>query len=256
MIYALVLTAFLAGLAGSAHCFGMCGGMAGALGMRARVNSSSATSTALRATLYHVGRIGGYASVGAIGGAFGHSAHWALELTRFEGMLRAAAGVLTLLIAVRILTRWNAFAWLERAGARLWTRLQPLTKRALTSGHWSGHLAVGLLWGWLPCGLVYSVAIMSMTANGAAAGSAVMVAFGLGTLPAMLSSSILAGALPQLPQRTWFRHATGTAMLIFAAWMIIGAASPIHTMHEHQGTISNNSDVRSLSFARPTVEAT
>jgi len=233
MLSALVIAAFIAGLAGSAHCFGMCGGMASAVGLRARTNSLSYTSAAVRTALYHLGRLGGYASVGAIGGAFGHSAHWALDLTRFEGALRATAGVLTVLISIRILWRWNAFAFLERVGARIWMKLQPITIHAANGSHLWSNVAVGLLWGWLPCGLVYSVAIMTMTTNGPAEGSAVMIAFGFGTLPAMLSSSVAAASLPQLTRRSWFRHATGAAMLICGLWMVVGASLPIHTLHAH-----------------------
>jgi sulfite exporter TauE/SafE len=219
---ALLATAFVAGLAGSAHCFGMCGGMAGALGMRARMNASSAASTTLSATLYHLGRISGYAIIGAVGGALGHSAHWALSLTRYGNALRIAAGVLTVLIAIRILFRWNAFAPLERLGARMWQKIQPLARRASSNDRWYANVAIGLLWGWLPCGLVYSIALLTMTAASAAKGAAIMAAFGLGTLPAMLSSSLLAGTVPLLSQRNWFRHATGAAMLMFGLWMIAG----------------------------------
>ncbi len=231
MLTVTLTAALIAGLAGSAHCFGMCGGMAGALGMRAKLHATSTANATFRAALYHLGRITGYASVGAIGGAFGHSAHWAMGLTRFESALRIAAGVLTILIAVRILSRWNAFAFIERVGARLWMQLQPLAKRASSSNHWSGNLGVGLLWGWLPCGLVYSIALMTLTMNGPLQGAAVMVAFGIGTLPSMLSSSLLAGALPRLSQRPWFRHATGTAMLVFGVWMIVGAQ--LAQVHAH-----------------------
>lgn len=233
MLSALLLTALLAGLAGSAHCFGMCGGMAGALGMRARANASSSAAASLRSALYHVGRIGGYASVGAIGGAFGHSAHWALELARFESALRIVAGVFTLLIAVRILSRWNAFAPLERAGARIWMKLQPLAKRASLGNRWFGDLSLGLLWGWLPCGLVYSMALITMTTASALEGAAVMMAFGIGTLPSMFSSTLLAGVLPRLNQHPWFRHVTGAAMLGFGGWMIVAAALPLHAAHVH-----------------------
>jgi sulfite exporter TauE/SafE len=234
MLTVTLTAALIAGLAGSAHCFGMCGGMAGALGMRARMNASSRTNAAFRAALYHLGRIGGYATVGAVGGAFGHSAHWALSLTRFESALRIAAGVLTLLVAIRILSRWNAFAPIERAGARLWAKIQPLVRRASLTDRWFGNLAMGLLWGWLPCGLVYSIALLTMTTSGPLQGSAVMIAFGIGTLPAMLSSSLLAGALPRLSQRPWFRHATGTAMLIFGLWMIVSAnLAQFHGGHVH-----------------------
>ena len=234
MLSLTLVAAFTAGLAGSAHCFGMCGGMAGALGLRARMNAPSSAVASWRASLYHVGRLAGYATVGAIGGTFGHSVHWALDLTRFESALRIVAGLLTLLVAVRILWRWNAFAVLERAGARLWLKIQPLAKRASLTDSAFGNALVGLLWGWLPCGLVYSMALLTFTAGTAIEGAAIMLAFGLGTLPAMLSSTLLAGALPRVSQQPWFRQLAGTAMLAFGLWMIVVAALPQdHSAHVH-----------------------
>lgn len=235
MITTTLLAALVAGLAGSAHCFGMCGGMAGALGMRARASATSSRDAHVRSFLYHVGRIGGYAIIGALGGALGHSAHWALTLTRFESTLRIAAGVLMLLIAVRVLTRWNAFAPLEQAGAKLWMKLRPLSSRAATESHWFGSVATGLLWGWLPCGLVYSMVLLTLTTRNALEGASVMLAFGLGTLPVMASMTMLLGASwPQLSQRTWFRGAMGTALILFGVWMILAAQEThMHAGSEH-----------------------
>ena len=233
MISATLAAAFIAGLAGSAHCFGMCGGMAGAFGLRAHQASASRLQGAARSFLYHAGRIGGYSTIGALGGAFGHSMHSALELSRFESALRVTGGLITLLIGLRILLRWNAFTWLERLGARIWMRIRPLTRRASDNDHWSGALAAGLLWGWLPCGLVYSMALLTMTASSPLAGAGMMAAFGLGTLPAMASLSIaLGGSLPRLTQHLWYRRAAGTALIVFGFWIIAGVQF-IHSTAEH-----------------------
>jgi sulfite exporter TauE/SafE len=232
MVTTTLLAAFVAGLAGSAHCFGMCGGMAGALGMRARAGATSNQAAHVRSLLYHVGRILGYATVGAIGGALGHSAHWALAFTRFESALRVTAGALMLLVAVRVLTRWNAFAPIESAGAKLWGKLRPLSSRAATNDHWSGSLATGLLWGFLPCGLVYSMVLLTLTTRSAIEGASVMLAFGLGTLPVMASMTMVLGASwPKLSQRPWFRGAMGAALIVFGMWMIFAAQGA----HEHEG---------------------
>ena len=233
MVTTTLLAAFIAGLAGSAHCFGMCGGMAGALGMRARAAAPSNRASRVHSIHYHLGRVLGYASVGAIGGALGHSAHWALALTRFESALRISAGALMLLVALRVLTRWNAFAPVERAGAKLWLKLRPLSTRASASHHWLGSIATGLLWGWLPCGLVYSMVLLTLTTQSALEGASVMLAFGLGTLPVMASMTMLLGASwPNVSQRPWFRGAMGTALVVFGVWMMVGAYVP-HAHEEH-----------------------
>ena len=236
MITTTLLAAFVAGLAGSAHCFGMCGGMAGALGMRARAGATSNRAAQVRSLLYHVGRISGYAVVGAIGGALGHSAHWALAFTRFESTLRITAGVLMLLVAIRVLTRWNAFAPIEMAGAKLWAKLRPLASRATANDSWTGSVATGLLWGFLPCGLVYSMVLLTLTTQNALEGASVMLAFGLGTLPVMASMTMLLGASwPTLSQRPWFRGAMGTVLVVFGVWMMLAAYAPHdHESHSHE----------------------
>jgi sulfite exporter TauE/SafE len=230
------IAAFIAGCAGSAHCFGMCGGMAGALGMRARNGAASSLDASLQSVLHNVGRISGYALIGAIGGTFGHSAHWALELTRFESGLRIAAGVLTLLIAIRILSGRNALAPLERLGAKMWLRIRPLAVRSSVNQQWAGSIATGLLWGWLPCGLVYSIALMTLTTRSAAQGAATMIAFGLGTLPAMTAASVALGASwPRMNQRPLFRALAGCALLAFGSWMIVATRdTQAHSEHVHE----------------------
>lgn len=131
--------------------------------------------------------------------------------------------MLTLLIGVRVLFRWNAFASLERWGAKLWIRLQPLAQATSARDHWRGVFAMGLLWGWLPCGLVYSMVLMTLTANGPVSGAAMMAAFGLGTLPAMASFSLAIGnAWSTLSRQTWYRAIRGTALLMLGLWMIVG----------------------------------
>ena len=232
MLSPTLIAAFVAGLAGSAHCFAMCGGFAGALGVRAHQHARSPLDRSLRALTYQLGRVGGYAGLGAIGGTFGHSAHWALNFTRFEPALRIVAGVLMLLIAARVLTRRNAFASLERAAAKLWVRLQPLAKRASLGTGSLSSILMGLLWGLLPCGLVYSMLLVTLTTESPMDGATVMIAFGLGTLPAMAASSITLSGSWQRSRPQWLRKATGVLLLTFGVWMI-GAAglNPPHSGH-------------------------
>ena len=232
MITLTLAAAFTAGLAGSAHCFGMCGGISAALSLRSRTEVGSARTTYLRTARHQTGRIGGYASVGAIGGTFGHSAHWMLSFTQFEFGLRIAAGVLTLLVALRILSRWNAFSAIERVGGRLWARLRPLACRASSVHSACNELVMGVLWGLLPCGLVYSALLMTLTTQSTFEGAALMLAFGLGTLPAVVFGGTISAVCSRFVGRQGFRVATGTAMLLFGVWLIVAAQFP-HAMHAH-----------------------
>ncbi len=127
--------AVVAGLAGSGHCIAMCGGLAGALGMRAGATSSGDQSKFWNASIHHLGRLGGYSLAGLLCGQFGAALQSALDLSRLSVMLRVASGLLIVLVALRILVGWNVLGGLERAGARIWRGLQPLARYAARGGN-------------------------------------------------------------------------------------------------------------------------
>jgi hypothetical protein len=203
----------------------MCGGVSAALTLRSQKASSGAI-VPLRTALHQSGRIISYGTLGAIGGSFGHSLHWTLNATRFEPVIRTLAGVLTILIAVRVFAGWNAFAPIERIGARHWTRLRHAAKNVVARDSPLGNLSMGALWGLLPCGLVYSMVLMTFTATNALAGAALMLAFGLGTLPALLAGAALTGVWQQWSTRPQFRALIALTMATMGIWMIVAAHYP------------------------------
>ena len=147
--------------------------------------------------------------------------------------LRIASGVLLLLIAVRMLSPWNPLGWLETLGAKFWRRLQPLTQK---SGALSGQaqaLALGFLWGWLPCGLVYSMLLFAALSGDALHGGAILLAFGLGTLPSMLTSTVLASQVQRCLRNRWPRFASGILLLLLGAWMIWISLPAAEHVHHH-----------------------
>lgn len=212
--------AFVAGVAGGAHCFAMCGGIAGALGMRARMHARGAAVAFLNAVAYHIARVGGYAAAGVIFGFAGAGLQSMFNLMRIGAVLRIASGALLILLGVRILLQWNALAVVERLGARVWLTIQPLAQRAARSESPGRALLLGFLWGWLPCGLVYSMLMFAATSGDALHGAAIMAAFGLGTLPSMLTSSLIASQLQRTLARRWPRLVSGALLLLFGAWMM------------------------------------
>jgi sulfite exporter TauE/SafE len=222
--------ALLAGVAASGHCFAMCGGMAGALGQRARHQSRDSTSLLMHTSLYHCGRIGGYAIAGALCGLFGSTVNALLNLGRLGAALRIASGILMLLIAARIVIRWNGLAWLERQGAKFWAHIQPLATRQLSGTHSFNAVTVGFLWGWLPCGLVYSMLLFATTSANGLQGASIMIAFGIGTLPSMLTSSLFAAKLQSLLKHNVARLLSGIALACFGFWMIVAAIQ--HSGHD------------------------
>jgi sulfite exporter TauE/SafE len=185
------------------------------------------------ATLYQFGRVSGYAIAGAICGFIGSQASALFELIRLGSILRIASGVLIALLGVRLLWQWNALAWLERLGAKFWIRLRPLVQLAGTRTGIAKPLAMGLLWSLLPCGLVYSMLMFAAMSADPARGALIMLAFGLGTLPSMLTASLLAARIQNYLSRPAARIASGTLMLGFGVWMIVAAVSMGGAAHAH-----------------------
>jgi sulfite exporter TauE/SafE len=225
--------AFVAGIAGSAHCFAMCGSLAGAFGMRARAVGADASGAFGNALSYHVGRLSGYTLAGAICGLLGATLQAVLNLARIGSWLRIASGALLLLIALRMLSPWNPLRWLETLGAKFWRGLQPLTQKTGTLNGRAQAIALGFLWGWLPCGLVYSMLLFAALSGNALHGGAILLAFGLGTLPAMLTSTVLASQVQNLLRNRWPRLASGILLLLLGAWMIWISLPAAEHVHHH-----------------------
>jgi sulfite exporter TauE/SafE len=238
--------AFIAGVAGSAHCFAMCGSLAGAFGMGTRAASVSAGASTRAAPLrvsmgamfgdalsYHAGRLGGYAVAGAICGLLGATLQAVLDLARIGSWLRIASGVLLLLIALRMLSPWNPLRGLETLGAKFWRGLQPLTRKTGAMSGRARAVALGFLWGWLPCGLVYSMLLFAALSADALNGGGILLAFGLGTLPAMLTSTVLASHVQDLLRNRWPRFASGILLLLLGAWMIWISLPAAEHVHHH-----------------------
>jgi sulfite exporter TauE/SafE len=225
--------ALIAGISGSAHCFAMCGGLAGALSMRTRSSAAKASAAMREALLHQIGRMSGYASAGALFGWVGGALQSWLDLPRMAAILRLAGGALIVLVAMRLLSGWNLLAWPERIGARLWRKLQPLTRLAANRQGASRSLLLGLLWGWLPCGLVYSMLVFATLSGDALRGAAIMLAFGAGTLPAMWTSSVFASQLTRVLQKHGARRLSGALLLVFGIWLGWAALPSLH-QHSHQ----------------------
>lgn len=215
-----LLAAFVGGLIGSTHCFGMCGGIASALGVAGGGRPSFAIA-------YSAGRIASYAAAGAIAGAIGAGLAGAAGLGPW---LRLVMGLMFVLIGLQVALNLRVLAPLEAAGARLWSRLAPLARRLIPPRHAGQALALGALWGWLPCGLVYGMLAAAAGAGNAAGGALFMAFFGLGTAPAMIGLAWASGRGGQwLTARR--KRFLGWLLVLFGAWT---AATPLmHMARSH-----------------------
>ncbi|MDH3841012.1 MAG: sulfite exporter TauE/SafE family protein [Chromatiales bacterium] len=210
--------ALVAGLIGSAHCFGMCGGIAGAMGMAAAQNGVRGGRLGLQATLYNVGRITSYVVAGVIVGLLGSALGDMIDLPSWSLWLRGITGLVLLLLGLQIAFGWRLLTFLERGGARLWRRLSPLAGRLLGKRGAINALGLGMLWGWLPCGLSYSMLLVAATTGTAVGGGAIMLAFGLGTLPSMIGASYAGGRIGGLPGGRRTRVIAGLLIALMGIW--------------------------------------
>lgn len=217
-----LFTAFLVGLMGSGHCFGMCGGLAAGLGSLPVSNGLNADTThrakprATSAFLFNIGRILSYAGLGLLSAWVLASLGHTLNIPKWSMILRFITAVMIFLIGVQFLFNWQTLAGIERVGAKVWKLILPIAVRASSLPGGTGRLLLGLCWGLLPCGLVYSVLLTASASGSPISGAAVMLAFGAGTLPSMLGMSMAAPALAALLSDRWTRKLMGAALILLA----------------------------------------
>jgi sulfite exporter TauE/SafE len=206
----LAAAAFAAGLLGGVHCAGMCGGIVGSL-------SAAARGPALpRQLAFNAGRIGSYTLAGFAAGALGAVARHSAAAFGVQVALFALANIVMLLLGLYIAGWGRVLARLESAGGALWRRLQPLARRLVPIDSASKAAAAGALWGFVPCGLVYSMLTLALASGEALSGAAVMAAFGLGTLPNLLAAGFAAQKLLAIRRLPWVRRAAGIAIMALA----------------------------------------
>ncbi|HEX7971421.1 MAG TPA: sulfite exporter TauE/SafE family protein [Thiobacillus sp.] len=216
MIELSLLTALLAGLLGGVHCVGMCGGIVAAFSFRA-----DGSSPPLRLHLaYNLGRVASYTIFGALAGALGAS----LKLTGFvpvQTALFVLAQAVMILLGLYLAGFSQWVLVFERGGSVLWRAVKPLFQKLLPVKSMPQALLAGMAWGWLPCGLVYSVLVTALAAGSATSGAALMLAFGLGTLPNLLGMGLFARQLQPFMQQRWVRRAAGLTVASFGVWGLL-----------------------------------
>ena len=215
------IAAFLVGLFGGVHCVGMCGGIVGALsfglpeGVRARPLAQLPYLLA-----YNGGRITSYVVAGTAAGGISALAMHLLDVRQAQLVLQVFAGAFLVLMGLYLAGWWLGLARVEGLGARLWRHIEPLGRRLLPVRTPLHALLLGLLWGWLPCGLVYSVLIWTLSAGSAAQGALLMLGFGLGTLPNLLLMGVVAARMSQWLRQPWVRRLAGALVMAFGVVMI------------------------------------
>ena len=252
-----LLPVFLVGLAGSVHCVGMCGGIVGAISASAGgkplpgnvipiqsaakfaggpaaafIPRPTAPARAIpRVLAYNAGRIGSYMVAGALAGGLANGAQSLADLAGLQLGFYWLANLMLVALGLYLMNAWHGLAKLEQAGRVLWRRAQPwmapAMKTLMPADRPRQAFALGALWGWLPCGMVYSVLLTAMLSGSALGGAAVMLAFGLGTLPMLTGLGLLGARLRRAMQQRQVRIACGLLVLAFGLLGIARAAGVV-----------------------------
>jgi sulfite exporter TauE/SafE len=239
-----LLPFFVAGLAASVHCVGMCGGIAATLGGTAApppsggtaaplvfhaprggaaaVNATNALPEArvllarlLRIAGFNAGRIATYMMAGAVAGGMAQGVLGLAAAAPLQKAALALANLMLLAAGLYLMNAWRGLAHVERAGQHVWRHVQPLLRPLLPMDTPAKALAAGALWGWLPCGLVYSMLVTAMLSGDGVNGAAIMLAFGLGTMPLLFAVGMAGMALRRFLQRRAVRIACGGLVMAF-----------------------------------------
>jgi uncharacterized protein len=208
----LAAAALAAGLLGGVHCAGMCGGIAASL------SAVSRGPTLARQLAFNFGRIASYSVAGAAVGATGGALLAAGPVLAAQTAMLVAANALMILLGLYVAGWGRALVRLESAGGHLWRRIEPLRRRCFPIDTTARAIAAGAVWGWVPCGLVYSMLALAFASGGALEGAFVMLAFGLGTLPNLLAAGIAAQRVLEVRRIPWVRRGAGLAIIALAAF--------------------------------------
>lgn len=224
MTASLFLTAFFMGLAGSGHCIAMCGGIASSLQF-AIEDKSKAQQYAL---LYNIGRLLSYSLCGALVG--GISSIFAQQSNDFSLFLSFLSAIFMVLVGLYIMRLAASLNWLERFGKyAIWQHIFKLNKYLLPLNSKKKALAYGALWGWLPCGLVYSALTWAITTQSATSGSLFMASFAMGTLPAMIGLGFAAQTLKSWLNNSIIRIILGNILVFYGLYLLtIATKNALH----------------------------
>jgi sulfite exporter TauE/SafE len=227
-----LIAAFLVGLLGGTHCIGMCGGIVGALtaSLSADVRNSR-LRLFITQLAYNTGRVASYVAAGVMAGVLGQQVS-VMELTGGFPLGRVVAGVIMILLGFYLGGWWHALRWLERLGAYLWKFIEPLGRRFIPVRHPGQALLLGLVWGWLPCGMVYAALALALASGSGADGGAIMLAFGAGTLPTMLTLGVAFSSLGRWVRDERVRKLAGISVILLGLFLLLAIPGQ-HGHHAH-----------------------
>lgn len=238
-----ISSAFIIGLLGGVHCVGMCGGIMNALSFAMPEQPRSRTSLTL--VLYNLGRVASYTVAGAMIGGLGMLLQGPMGV--LGPGLRIFAGLMMIAMGLYLAGWWRGLTHLERLGNHvLWRHVQPITSKLMPVKKNSQALLLGALWGWLPCGLVYSTLTLAGSIGDWRHSALIMASFGLGTAPVMLLTGAFAQQFKSWIQKTAVRNLAALLVIGFGIWTLAWPLSHTmgqqHLQHEQSAPSGPNSE--------------
>jgi len=225
---------FLIGLLSAVHCFGMCGGIVGALTMSLQPEIRTRTSRLFYYSLaYNMGRLASYMAAGLLVGWLGNTLITLLAPQQGLPIMRIIAALIVIFLGLYLGGWFPRLAIIERMGTPVWKRLQPLGQRLLPVKSPYQAFLFGVIWGWLPCGLVYYALLLALSEGSAINAAIFMLMFGLGTLIPMLMASMLAGRLNHLRKSVIMQRVSGGLLILMGVVSLTLLYNPelLHHMH-------------------------
>jgi sulfite exporter TauE/SafE len=235
-------SAFILGLFSTVHCVGMCGGIIGALSLSLPDNiRQQRLPHVLFISLYNLGRILSYSFAGLVVGYIGAEAAAYTDMSGGPSMLRYTGVVLMIAIGLYLAGWLPQLSKVERIGTPVWKLLEPIGRRLVPVTTMPKALLYGLVWGWLPCGMVYFVLVWALTSGSATQGALTMAAFGLGTLPSLIAAGLAMSSLKRFTQTKMVRQVVGVLVIAMAIGTLLmpmgghkqGHMDSKHASHQH-----------------------
>ena len=251
MTWALFLAAFSMGLFGSPHCLGMCGGIVTAFGLSMQHVSDSKKNGLI--LTYHLGRLISYSLLGLIASLVGVAI---FQSIMSNSAPRIVLGAVLVLIGLAMLGL-PLFNQLEKVGMRFWQSLAPIRKKVFPIDSFGKALFAGLLWGFLPCGLVYGALMMAIAGNNITTGAALMFVFGLGTMPMLIATQKTVGMLQSNIKHFRLRQINGVIMLL-SGLAVIFIPMAMKAMHGNGSQMNhtgmNHGAMSSTTMSQPVMQ--
>ncbi len=232
MVENIFISAFLMGLLGSTHCVAMCSGIVGVLSQKASNPVPAFSGKIVGVVLtYNAGRIGSYCCIGVLAGFVGEFGFGFLDSETTLFYSRLLTSIFMASFAVYLMG-WPSFLpYLEKKGQSIWRLISPLTRKLIPIRSLPQSFLLGLIWGWLPCGLVYSAVALSLSTTKAAYGAITMLSFGLGTLPALLLMGLASQKLTHLKKSTKIRQIAAAIVFVLAIMHLFSIGILPHSTH-------------------------